>query len=75
MVGCQPSQYADDTGLWSTGKDTITTANNIQRELVQKMASETVSIKDKCGPFHKMPQGSYDKTTAVPLWRRTHLHK
>ena len=33
MVGCQPSQYADDTGLWSTGKDTITTANNIQRAL------------------------------------------
>ena len=50
-------------------------STQLHGELVQKMASETVSIKDKCGPFHKMPQGSYDKTTAVPLWRRTHTNE
>ena len=80
MVGCQPSQYADDTGLWSTGKDhnyreQHTKSTQLHGELVQEVAGETVSIKDKCGPFHQMLQGSYGKTTAVPLWRRAHLHK
>ena len=33
MQDCHPSQFADDTGLWSSGTDTMATANKIQSSL------------------------------------------
>ena len=33
MIGCQPSQYADDVGMWSTGKTVQGTVNSIQAAL------------------------------------------
>ena len=33
MLGCSPSQFADDTGIWSSGKDTLSTATRIQNSL------------------------------------------
>ena len=33
MLGCQPSQYADDVGLWSTGKEVKTVATSVQTAL------------------------------------------
>ena len=33
MTNCQPSQYADDVGLWSTGDRVLDTANTMQAAL------------------------------------------
>ena len=33
MTNCQPSQYADDVGLWSTGSKVQDTANTMQNAL------------------------------------------
>ena len=35
MTGCQPSQFADDTGIWSTGTNTTSTAAALQNALQQ----------------------------------------
>ena len=49
MPGCQPSQFADDVGMWSTGKTVKEAVNSIQAALV-KMESWCKKWRVKLAP-------------------------
>ena len=49
MPGCQPSQFADDVGMWSTGKTVKEVVNSIQAALV-KMESWCKKWRVKLAP-------------------------